>query len=76
MTRTINAIRGDVPDETREIVRKAIMDFNFGSYGGFDQVEETKEDPDTSEWVDHLAELIDKRLTVRKIIIKIREAGS
>jgi hypothetical protein len=73
--RTINAIRGDVPDQTREIVRQAIMDFRFSAFGGLDDLDELKEHPDTSEWVDQLAELIDQRLTVRKIIIKIREAS-
>jgi hypothetical protein len=70
--RTINAIRGDVPDQTREIVRKAIMDFRFSGFSGLDVLDELKERPDTSEWVDQLAELIDQRLTIRKIIIKIK----
>lgn len=49
----------------RETIKEAIMEFRFSQYGGFDMIDDTKEDPDTCEWVDHLATFIDKAIKER-----------
>lgn len=72
--REISGIRNDIPPGTREVIRKAIMEFRFSMYGGFDEIENSKEDPDTCEWADHLAALIDQRLDPMKILIRIERA--
>lgn len=58
-----------------DVIKEAIMEFRFSNFGGLDDLDELKEDPDTSEWVDQLAEAINKRLTTQKIIANIRKAS-
>lgn len=57
-----------------EAIKKAIMRFDFANFG-LDLVEETKHDPALStEWVDHLAREINKKISSAEIVEKIREA--
>lgn len=46
-----------------DVIKEAIMEFRFSNFGGLDDLDELKEDPDTSEWVDQLAEAINERIT-------------
>lgn len=72
--REISGIRPDVPPGTLATIKKAIEDFDFSDFG-WDDIEVSKGRPPSDEWLDRLAELIDKRLDTLKIIIKIREAS-
>lgn len=44
-----------------ENIVAAIEDFDFGDYG-FDEVEFTKDDPDTREWIHGLAAAIQEKI--------------
>lgn len=43
--------------DRRDKIRAAIVSFTWSNYG-LDQLDELKEDPDTSEWIDGLSEHI------------------
>lgn len=46
--------------ELEESIIQSIMEFDFGAYGGFDLVEETKDDTATNEWIYDLAHNIER----------------
>lgn len=46
--------------ELKQSVIRSILDFSFDNYGGFDLVEETKDDTATNEWVYDLANKIEE----------------
>jgi len=43
------------------VIAEAIREFRWSNFG-LDQLDELKEDPDTSEWIDALAEKIHEAL--------------
>lgn len=46
--------------ELYDSIVNSIREFHFGGYSGLDFLDELKEDPDTSEWVERLAANIER----------------